>query len=439
MRLRHPVVVVVGIGTMLLATSALGGATGPRTTLISKTSGGDPATGASSFARWISPTGRFVAFESFATNLPGTQGGTITQVYIRDRKTAKTNLISKTSGGDPADGGSSFDPSMSADGRFVAFESDATNLPGASGYPQVYVRDRRTGKTTLISKTSGGAPATGGASTDASISGSGRFVTFESAATNLPSALTPSRQVYLRDRKTGRTTLISKTSGGDPANADSEDSFVSRNGRFLGFESQATNLPGGLGGTDDQIYVRDRRTAKTKLVSRNSSGQPADDDSEDVMISPTGRFMGFESFATNLPGSIGPTYSQVYIRDRKTGNTSLVSKTSGGGLASGGYSEEASISDDGRFVAFESAATNLPGALGGGSDQAYVRDRARGKTILVSRANDGSPADNTNDIPRNSSVLTRDGGFVIFDSFSTNLPGAIGPSAAQVYIRGPVR
>ncbi len=311
---------------------------------------------------------------------------------MRDRKTGKTKLVSRSNNGGPADGGDSFDATISDNGRFVAFESNATNLPGSiTPDAQVYVRDRKKGETKLISKLSGGDPATGGFSTDPSISGNGRWVAFESDATNLPGELSPDDQVYLRDRKAGTTKLISKTSGGTPANDDSEDPAISPNGRILGFESEATNLPGGLG-TDDQVYVRDLQGNRTLLVSRNTAGSPANDDTEEVAVSRNGRFVAFESAASNLPGSLAPTYRQTYLRDRKQDRTTLISRNNAGDPAAGGYSEEPSVSANGRFVQWESEATNLPGGTGSYA-LVYLRDRDSDKTKLVSRSNNGDPAE----------------------------------------------
>lgn len=420
-----------------LAAAAFAGTAGPRTSLISRTSAGANAEGGSSSVPIVTPGGQFVSFNSTATNLPG-EINPETQTYIRNRRAGRTALVSRTTGGDPATGGDSFDSSVSASGRFVAFESIATNLPGslAPTYFQVYVRDRQTGRTRLVSRTTGGDPAAGGDSTDAAISGSGRFVLFESSATNLPGALGGGDyQVYLRDLERNRTSLVSKTTGGVPANNGSFDPAISRDGRFLGFESESTNLPGGLGSPDAQVYLRNRRQGNIILVSRNTAGSPADDNSHDLMVSAQGRFVGFESLATNLPGSLGPTYFQVYLRDRRQASTTLISRTNAGDPAAGGTSEDASVSDDGRSVAFESQATNL-GGLATGIDQVFVRDRDADRTRLASRANDGSPADDDSTLAVSSSVLTADGRFVVFTSLGSNLPGSLGPTYSQVYRRG---
>jgi Tol biopolymer transport system component len=433
---RRYLVIGVVVGVFGFSAVAVGGGGGPQTKLVSRNSDGEPGTGGFSAVGGITPNGRWVSMESAANNFPGASTGE-DQVYRRDRKKGKTELVSRANNDDPADGGFSADTAISDNGRFVAFESAATNLPGSLGptYAQVYVRDLKRDRTELISRLGGGDPASGGDSTDPSISGNGRWVAFESDAPNLPGSLSPDDQVYLRDRKTGTTRLLSKTTGGTPADDDSEDAAISPNGKIVGFESLASNLPGGLG-TADQSYVRDLRGGRTLLVSKNSAGDPANDDTEDVTLSRNGRFVEFESYATNLPGSIGPTYSQVYLRDRKQDKTTLISKTSGGTPAAGYYSEDGSVSANGRWVQFESGANNLPGDISP-EYQVYLRDTDKGNTKLVSKSNSGNPGNDDSGMRMNSRYLSQDPRFAAFFSWATNLPGSIGPVYNQAYVRGP--
>jgi len=432
-KLRYLVVGVL-VGVVSFAAVALAGGGGPKTKLVSRSNSGDPASGGSSTPGAITPNARWVAFDSYATNLPGAST-TYNQVYVRDRKTGKTKLVSKSNSGDPADGGGSYDPSITDDGRFVGFESSATNLPGSvPPYDQVYVRDLKTGKTKLISQTTGGDPATGGYSDDASLSADGRLVAFESESTNLPGSISPEDQTYLRDLKAGTTKLLSKTTGGTPADSESEDPAISPNGAVVAFESDAANLPGGSG-TYIQSYVRDLRGGRTLLVSRNTAGTPANDDSENVTVSGNGRFVGFYSYATNLPGSIGPTYAQVYLSDRKNDKTTLISRTTGGDPGAGGSSLNPSISANGRFLEFQSEATNLPGA--GTPTEVYMRDRKAETTKLVSKSNSGNPADDSSYTRKNSRLISVDPRFATFYSYASNLPGATGPTYSQAYVRGP--
>src|SRR5205823_5466864 len=201
--------------------------------------------------------------------------------------------------------GTSFAPAISADGRFVAFPSEATNLvPGdTNGVTDVFVRDRRTGTTERVSVSSAGAEANGTSFTPA-ISADGRFVAFSSDATNLVGRDTNGAvDVFVNDRMTGMTERVSVDSTGAQANAASIEQFcpaLSGDGRFVAFESDATNLvPGDTNGVAD-VFVHDRLTATTERVSVDSAGAQANDKSDFPAISADGSVVAFVSTASNL-------------------------------------------------------------------------------------------------------------------------------------------
>ncbi|HEX6209120.1 MAG TPA: S-layer protein, partial [Actinomycetota bacterium] len=176
------------------------------------------------------------------------------------------------------------------------------------------------------------------------------------------------------------TRLISKTSAGAPADDDSDDPAISANGRFVAFESNATNLPAGALHADDMVYVHDRKTRKTRLVSKSSTGAPADADADDASISPEGRFVAFESSADNLPGGAVATDDLAYVHDRKSGKTVLVSKAANGAPANdfaGIPSASRALSSRGAFVVFTTQATNLPGWDVGSNELVYIRGALR--------------------------------------------------------------
>jgi Tol biopolymer transport system component len=400
-----------------------------KTRVVSKTGGGTLGDGDSMEAT-ISGSGRYVAFGSSSTNLPGDD--LFEDVYRKDMRTGAIRLISRTRGGDPADDGS-FDPSISANGRFVAFSTDADNLPGDPDEMNVVVKDMQSGRVLLGSRTSGGVPGND-FSADPSISANGRFVAFESSADNLGGD-PDDTNVFIHDLETRKTRLVSKTSAGAPSTGgDCNDPAVSSSGRFVAFECAGTdNLPGQGAATDDQTYIHDRKTGKTRLISKNTGGDPADGDSEDPSVSGSARFVAFESFdSTNLPGSdVG---DQVYVHDRRTGRTRLISKTTGGEPADG-ISKDASLSLNGRFVAFESQdSTNLPAATDW--DQVYRHDRERARTIHVSKNNAGEAADDFANLARATRTISADGSFIAFQSVADNLGG--GSTDQQVYRRGPL-
>lgn len=417
--------IAVGLVLVLAAPS---GAAPARTRVASKTGSGILGEG-ESFDATISSSGRYIAFLSNADNLPGDD--LVQDIYRKDMKTGAIRLASRTRGGDPAED-NSFDTSISGNGRLVTFSTDADNLPGDPDVQNVVVKNMQTGRVLLASRTSGGVPANDFAA-DPSISTNGRFVAFESQADNLGGD-PDDTHIFIHDLDTRKTRLVSKTSSGEPnTGGPCNDPAVSSSGRFVAFECQDTQLPGQGAATDDQTYVHDRKTGKTRLVSKTTGGDPADGDNEDPSISGSGRYVSFETFeTTNLPGSV--VGDQVYVHDRQTGTTRLISKTTGGEPADG-VSGDGSLSLDGRYVVFESEdSTNLPGATAW--DQVYRHDRRRGRTILVSKNNSGDAADDFTNLARATRTITADGSFVAFQSVADNLGG--GSTDQQVYRRGPL-
>ncbi len=209
-----------------------------------------------------------------------------------------------------------------------------------------------------VSADSSGVDGNGG-SYEPSISGDGRFVAFWSPATNLVPGDTNSKEdVFVHDRQSGTTTRVSVDSLGVQGNGASLFPSISGDGRFVAFQSRATNLvPGDTNGWSD-VFVHDRQTGTTTRVSVDSSGVQGNLDSSFPSISGDGRFVAFYSFANNLVSGDTNGRADVLVHDRQSGTTTRVSIDSSG-IQGKSLSEHPSISGDGRFVAFESAATNL--------------------------------------------------------------------------------
>jgi extracellular elastinolytic metalloproteinase len=330
---------------------------------------------ANSFVASISADGRYVAFYSIATNLvPGDTNGA-SDIFVHDRVTGVTERVSVASDGTQANA-NSLVPSLSADGRFVAFQSVATNLvPGdTNGNNDIFVHDRVTGVTERVSVASDGTQGNG-ISTTADISGDGRFVAFQSAASNLvPGDTNGATDVFVHDRLTGVTERVSVASDGTQGNANTSEASLSADGRYVAFQSAASNLvPGDTNGATD-VFVHDRLTGVTERVSVASDGAPGDANSFSASVSADGRYVAFDSGATNLVADDTNGFRDVFVHDRETGVTQRVSVTSDGTQGNGTTSEPA-ISADGRYVAFESAASNLvPGDTNEVQD-VFARDR----------------------------------------------------------------
>jgi flagellin-like hook-associated protein FlgL len=226
-----------------------------------------------STVRAISADGRFVAFESFATNLVAGDTNGVYDAFIKDTVTGVTTRVSTDSSGNQATGGYSLVRAISADGRFVAFESAATNLVAGdtNGQQDAFIKDTLTGVTTRISTDSSGNQATGGTSFVTAISADGRFVAFNSFASNLVAGGTNGqRDAFIKDTLTGVTTRVSTDSSGNQATGGfgSYVSAISADGRFVAFESDATNLVAGDTNGERDAFLRDL----TKIGINQMSG-----------------------------------------------------------------------------------------------------------------------------------------------------------------------
>lgn len=353
----------------------------------------------------ISADGRFVAFESVATNLsperPEGSGCTnaagldasCASVYLKDMETGATEVVSKNSDGAIADG-SNEHPVISGDGRYIAFRSTATNLDGGEmgDIPQIYRRDLQTGFTELVS-----ADGEGLAGNDASdlpaISDTGRFVAFKSLSGNLASGDGAGSDVFVKDLQTGQLTLVSTDSDGTRGNGDSgyDALDISGDGRFIAFESEATNLAANDDNQKRDIFIKDLQTGETSLISADAAGAAGDDDSYTcVSLSSDGTLAVFASNANNLSAGDSVNKTDVFLRDRSIGSTTMVS-ASGSGEPGNGASEEIAIASGGGSVVFVSAASNLVPEDTNGKDDVFVRQLATG---IVKLASTSSSPDN---------------------------------------------
>jgi len=272
----------------------------------------------------------------------------------------------------------------------------------------------------LVSRTSAGDLANGYSSTDIGqdISGNGRYVAFDSDSTNLPGGNGTRFLTYLRDVRTGKTALMSKDNDGHAPSGAAVVNAISANGDVVSFQGSGTGLPG-ADPDNAEVWVRDRSVNRTILVSRANNGDPADgEDSVNASMSANGRYVVFASAATNLPGGgIHGAVPRVYIRDLRLGRTSLVSRASNGEPIFA-YVCGQSISADGSRIVFRSQDPKLPGA--NGFNRIYMRDLDTGRTTLIDRRSDGVvAAGDHSDCPS----ISANGRFVTFSSFATNLPG----------------
>ncbi len=328
----------------------------------------------------------------------------------------RTDRISVDSNGAAGNGGST-SPSASNTGALIAFVSSATNLVTGVIGQQVYVHDWQTNQTSLVSRDSNPTVmnAGNGISSEASISSDGQLVAFVSLATNLVTGVS-GQQIYVRDRQTGQTTVISKSSVGVVGTGVSSAPAISADGRYVAFVSTSTNLVTGVSGT--QIYLHDRQTGQTTLISKDNNVPPVPGNgvSATPTISSDGQFIAFASLSTNLVAGVGAN-QQIYIHDRLAslnGVTSLISKDTVTTTAGNGSSAAPTINSTGQFVAYVSSATNIMAGISG--QQVYVHDRntgANGVNSLISQDNSGTP--NAGNQNSSAPSISSDGRYVARD------------------------
>lgn len=330
-------------------------------------------------------------------------------------------VISASVDGNPGNAWMTYDPAVSANGRFVAFYSDATNLvPGdLNNVRDAFVKDRISGEIEIVSVPSNGEQSTAfSQGTDIAISWNGRFVAFVATDGNLTSDdSNNASDIFLHDRQTGETWCVSLNMSGVPANGASLYPSLSADGRYVAFYSGANDLvPGDTNGYSD-IFVRDMQNAVTRRVSVSSTGVQGDRDSRDgVAISADGSIVAFATFATNLHPAFETPHGGVFIHNIPTGETELVSPGMLGEAPNGAANIPA-LSADGQVVAFQSLASNLVLQDTNGTYNIFAYDRRDGKTHLVSANSTGESADG----PSYDLDISGDGRYVVFTSRSKNL------------------
>jgi Tol biopolymer transport system component len=366
----------------------------------------------------ISDDGQLVVFSALVPT-------GLSEIFLSARQAGTRLLVSKVSCAGkicPASNGSSLNPQVSAGGRFVVFTSSASNLVTGdrNGNDDVFVRDLRAGTTERVSVGVLGAQANSNCD-QGSISADGRYVAFASAANNLVlKDFNNGPDVFVRDRQLGITTLGSMRCVGGRfckgGNFASVGPAISADGRLIAFSSVASNLvPGGTNGLFNQ-FVFDRTTLQNTRVSVGLLGVQSNGPSYYGVISSDDRYVAFTSEASNLVLSDTNSVADVFVYDRLTNGTTRVS-VSTGEVQGNGNSTYPSISADGRFVAFHSAATNLAGGDTNKRQDVFVRDQLLGTTTRASLSAFATQGNASSRLP----AISANGHFVAFNSKATDL------------------
>jgi Tol biopolymer transport system component len=283
---------------------------------VSQSRSGEPGNAASRFVR-LSGDGSVVAFVSAATNLVEEDTNGTEDVFVHNLHSRETVRVSATWKGGQADG-ASYAPSLSRDGGQVAFASEATNLVAddTNGVADVFVRDSVAARAERIPRAASGRE-TSEPSDAPSLSASGRFVAFSSESDDLvPGDHNGERDVFLHDRNTGRTVLVSVAEGGEGANGASDNPVVSEDGSKVAFVSAASNLVANDRNERPDVFVRHVIVGDTIRLSVGAGGVEANEESGvfGVAMSPDGSCVAFESYASNLVPEDGDGMVDVFVR-----------------------------------------------------------------------------------------------------------------------------
>ena len=418
--------------TALLSLQAL--AVAPAPERVSKGSGGALAD-SHCYEGSASASGRWVAFDSGATNLGLPNAGGDFQVYLVDRKTGDSVHVSKSADGQTAGNGDSYCPVLSANGRLLAYFSDSDNMVAedADSENDLYLYDAKTGAHTVLLQDADGGPANGGAEIyGQAMTPNGRYLAFKSTASNLaPGTEGGNFQVYLLDLRTGAVTLLSADDAGNPGNGSSESPSISANGRFVVFESLANNLVAGDGNGQRDVFVRDIRKGTTTRVSVPGAGGEANGPSREAVVANDGKVVAFRSFASNLVSGDGNSRFDIFVRDGRAGTTTRISVDEDGAEADG-HSYQVAMSANGKTLVYYSYATNLVKNVPAPEGGVYRHDRRKGTTLQLDLGPGGEVSEH--DIYVYAGSLTSTGKWLVMGSGSTALAGTDTLGQLQAYL-----
>ena len=414
---------ISALAALVLVSTALSATAGTTRVSVSSNHGqGDRP----SWTAGISANGRYVAFTSQATNLVPGDTNERQDAFVIDRKTGHTERVSVSSSGaqakpGPNPNGGSAAMDMSADGRYVLFRSDASNLvPGDANHKgDAFIHDRVTGKTRRI-------PPPGVVGPAGALSANGRYAVLDATST-------AGGNVFRYDLRRGRLLRLTAS-----ANSWSDGGSVSADGRYVAFTSNASNLVRGDTNKLPDVFMRDVRTGRTTRVSVTSAGKQGvgkrySNGSNAPTISRDGRFVAFHSDMRNLvPGDTNNAFD-VFVHDLVTGKTQRVSVSSAGRQANAESLGSASFSVDGRYVAFTSLATNLVAHDNNDITDVFIRNLRTHRTQLVSLGVHGQ-GDDASWVGLGA-AFTRDSRHLLFASWAANLVPGDTNGVADVFVR----
>lgn len=413
--------------------------------LISVTTAGTAGNGDSGEAS-VSQSGQYVAFTSTSTDLVAGDTNGVSDVFLRDRTAGTTIIISKNPTSGAVGDGRSFEPKVSNDGNFVVFVSDASNLvagdkvEASGGNTDVFRYNIATGQIELVSQTTDGAFPDGD-SGEPNVSADGRFITYSTRARNLggPDNNNAS-DVFLRDMNRGvgdalATRAVSVAAGGVETETMSDgrsfDPQVSDDGKFVSYRSSSSNLNGGDTNGLVDTYVRDIDAGVNILVSVGAAGGSGNAESQSNSISGDGKFVAFRSAASDLVPNDTNNVEDIFLRNLTNNTTTLLSVNRTGTASARGQSRFPWLSANAGAVTFSSSANDLVAGDENNQEDVFLRDLVNGPIYLLSTsaANNGSGGNGASF----DTYVSRDGRFVTFTSEASDLAAGDSNGRTDVY------
>lgn len=397
--------------------------------LISKATNGTVGSD-QSYQPDVSSDGRYVAFASDATNLVGNDNNAASDIFVYDRQANTFEIVSRQSDGD-ASNGNSYEPAISGDGRWVVYCSFASNLVTSddNNRPDIFLYDRQDDTVRRLSDAPNGDDGNDNSCGQSDLSTNGQYVAFISDASNLVVSDTNNvRDVFIYNRGDDTVRRITAENGQQGA-ARSDMPSISDDGRYIAFQSDASNLITGDDNNQSDIFVYDRSDNDMERVSQRQDGTDNSTGSFAPAISGDARFVVFEAGDGNLVGDDNNGKTDIFLHVRDGNAIERISLETDGGQANDN-STQASISTDGRYVTFTSAATDLDDNRVVNITNIFVRDRSTNSTISVSYTTDDVPGNRNSDTPQ----ISGNGRYIVFASGATNLLPEDPNTRADVYL-----
>ena len=385
-----------------------------------------------SWAPKVSATGRFVVFASDADRLVAGDTNGVRDIFVFDTEAHQTIRVSVGSSGVQANA-ESHDQDISADGRYVVFSSKASNLvPGdTNGLEDVFVYDIIARTIVRVSVTSSGSQITDKDSQLPAITDDGRFVVFESeSAEFVKDDTNKKRDVFIHDLNTRKTARVSINSKKEQGNDNSTYADISGNGRYVVFQSRASNLVRDDTNNAEDIFIRDRKRHTTSRISTTPDGNEGNNGSFSPSVSSTGRTVAFMSLTSNLVSNDTNGLKDIFVRDLYTGSIERVSVDSTG-TESNGHSINPSMASGGKWVAFQSVADNLVVNDTNGQEDVFIHHLESGRTYRVSVSSTGQQGEHYS----KDAAVSGTGQFVAFESWAQNLVPGDRNAMPDVFLR----